>query len=167
MEKSDMNSYPWRGLTDDEYDKLKADVLILYKVLDLIFIFLMLAAMIVIITEITSIINSASSPEGLIIAIITTLALIFGRLFLRRLGLKDIEERNYEAAEGIFKGIKLETTHRHERTINLSYAIVQMPDNKYLIVEEELGKLSKLVEDDKILVIRVKNKNDEYLLNIL
>ena len=157
MTVSDINSYNWRSLTDEEYNKLKNDIKSFYFILDLIVYIFITGLSGSIVKAIIDTFNNINEIFSLLAPSTAIIVLLIGRKFIRNLGFKDIENKNYEAAEGIFKERKTDTLNRHGKSINQSYALVLMPDNKYLLIEEELSKINKLNENDK----------GEYLFNIL
>ena len=156
MEESNVNNYSWREPTEQEYARYEKQNMLFYRVADIIITFLLLGIIIMVllgIIKLTSGLEIKTIIEVIFLCV-AAVALLFGRARIRKMGLSDIKEKNLCACTGTYVRLEEEARSRNGDTRYDYYAIVQMPDNKYLKIETTLGEVEKLQEGELVTVIR-------------
>lgn len=160
--ESNITSYQWRELTEEEYTRLKKENLVLYRVADIILGFVLtgiiIAALISAIQIFTRTEESSFKPVvELIVYVVAAGLLLYTRKIVRGYGLKDIEERRLVACEGTFLRLEERTRGRNGTTRYDYYAIVKMPDEGEVAVECTLSEAESCIEGDRVVVVRPRD----------
>ena len=157
-----LKNLSWRELNDSEYSYLVKDNRPFYLVLDIVFFILIVSFIACIIATIVNF-----NPVKDILAIVAFTGLIVGLFFLRKrvrkLGMADIENRNFMGVEALFVKCENASNVYKGRTYYEWYTTITI-DKKEIKVKSKIVNVS---EGEKVLLIRPRDSFDIKFMSVI
>ena len=162
----------WRELTAEEYNELKSETMVFYRIADVIILTLLIAFLIILGFTIHDAIagNGAEKIDAIYGAIFTALGIgimIYGRRFIYHLGFDDFRKHNLVACEGTFIRCEEGTHSRNGTTRYDYYAIVSMPDGAEVKIECSLFEIENVARGDTVTVVKPRDSSREQRFMVL